>query len=768
MKHLLDSLNNAQKIAVQEIEGPGIVLAGPGSGKTRVLTHRLAWLIADGVDPFRILALTFTNKAAKEMKERVIALIGEQFGRNVWMGTFHSVFAKILRIEGHLLGYNSNYTIYDPDDSKNAIKQILKEQMISDEAYTPSNVLYRISSAKMNLIDPIEYNSDRTIQSEDLKSKHPLFGKIYSLYWNKLRSSNAMDFDDILFNMNILLRNFPEIRKAYQDKFKYILVDEYQDTCFSQYLIINILSQKYRNICVVGDDAQGIYAFRGAKIENILNFSRDYPESKVFKLEQNYRSTQNIIKAANSIIKKNEEQLDKKIWTENIEGEKIKLISSYNEVDEARQVVQDIHFVKSNFQCNNSDFAVLYRTNRQSRTLEEAFRKQNIPYRIYSGLSFYQRKEIKDLMAYFRFIINNNDEEALLRIINVPARSIGKTSLDKVIAYAISSKLSLWEVIANINAHKDKIDINNGVANRINDFATMITQLAEQQDTLNAYELADNILNQTGYLFMLQTSKEPDADVRLENVEELINGVQNFVNVATEENEELQIPKLSDFLLEVSLLTDNDTDDENDMNRVLLMTAHASKGLEFPYVYIVGLEENLFPMEKSLYERKDLEEERRLFYVAITRAMKRVVLSYAESRSQWGKRFMSSPSRFISEIDESIIEKPRKKESLPWTSSSNTENQTQNAPKLQFAPKPKNNTQPPAGFKKINDTTNYSQDDCLADKIFIGVTVNHDSFGRGKVLQVDGSGTNKKAVVFFPEVGKKNLLLKYAKLTIVE
>lgn len=768
MKHLLDSLNNAQKIAVQEIEGPGIVLAGPGSGKTRVLTHRLAWLIADGVDPFRILALTFTNKAAKEMKERVIALIGEQFGRNVWMGTFHSVFAKILRIEGHLLGYNSNYTIYDPDDSKNAIKQILKEQMISDEAYTPSNVLYRISSAKMNLIDPIEYNSDRTIQSEDLKSKHPLFGKIYSLYWNKLRSSNAMDFDDILFNMNILLRDFPEIRKAYQDKFKYILVDEYQDTCFSQYLIINILSQKYRNICVVGDDAQGIYAFRGAKIENILNFSRDYPESKVFKLEQNYRSTQNIIKAANSIIKKNEEQLDKKIWTENIEGEKIKLISSYNEVDEARQVVQDIHFVKSNFQCNNSDFAVLYRTNRQSRTLEEAFRKQNIPYRIYSGLSFYQRKEIKDLMAYFRFIINNNDEEALLRIINVPARSIGKTSLDKVIAYAISSKLSLWEVIANINAHKDKIDINNGVANRINDFATMITQLAEQQDTLNAYELADNILNQTGYLFMLQTSKEPDADVRLENVEELINGVQNFVNVATEENEELQIPKLSDFLLEVSLLTDNDTDDENDMNRVLLMTAHASKGLEFPYVYIVGLEENLFPMEKSLYERKDLEEERRLFYVAITRAMKRVVLSYAESRSQWGKRFMSSPSRFISEIDESIIEKPRKKESLPWTSSSNTENQTQNAPKLQFAPKPKNNTQPPAGFKKINDTTNYSQDDCLADKIFIGVTVNHDSFGRGKVLQVDGSGTNKKAVVFFPEVGKKNLLLKYAKLTIVE
>jgi DNA helicase-2/ATP-dependent DNA helicase PcrA len=771
VKHLLESLNDAQKHAVQETEGPGIVLAGPGSGKTRVLTHRLAWLIANGVDPFRILSLTFTNKASNEMKERVVNLIGEQEGRNVWMGTFHSVFARILRYEAHAIGYNSNFTIYDTDDSKSVIRQILKEQRIDDKIYTPSSVLHRISSAKMSLMDPTEYNANPDIQIYDHKAQRPLLGHIYSLYWNRCRRSNAMDFDDILYNMNVLLRDFPEIKDKYQRRFHYVLVDEYQDTCFSQYNIIKKLTQQHRNICVVGDDAQGIYAFRGARIENILNFSKDYPDCKVFKLEQNYRSTKNIVQAANSVIRNNEAQLEKTIWTDNSDGDKIKLINSYSETDEAVQVAQNVFQTKMNFQCENSDFAILYRTNAQSRALEEAFRKFNIPYKIYGGLSFYKRKEIKDLMAYFRITVNQNDEEAILRIINIPVRGIGKTTIDRLIVYAHQNELSLWELITEIKRYQKHIDLNNGITEKIDAFATMISRFRAQHDTINAYDLANSILYDTGYFTMLKTSTEPEAAIRLENIEELINGIQNFTKTVLQNNNETEIPTLSDFLLEVSLLTDIDEDDEDETNRVAMMTVHASKGLEFPYVYITGLEENLFPSSMSIGTREEVEEERRLFYVAITRAMKRITLSYAESRLKWGKRDLSIPSRFIDEIDERIIETPRKKESLPWTGSSSPNIESVAPSQLRYISKNNTSTQPPAGYKKLKKTVDFSDTPLVElsiDEIIPGVDVRHESFGKGKVLQVDGNGTNKKAVVFFPGAGKKNLLLKFAKLTIIE
>lgn len=772
MEHLLQSLNEAQQDAIRETSGPVMILAGPGSGKTRVLTHRIAWLISNGVDPFRILALTFTNKAAGEMKERVMKLVGSD-ARDVWMGTFHSVFARILRIEADRLGYSSNFTIYDTDDSKSVIRQILKENAIDDKTYTPSVILNRISNAKMSLINPDEYNQNSDIQAEDYKAQKPLLGHIYTLYWNRCRRSNAMDFEDLLYNMNLMLRDFPDLKEKYQKKFHYVLVDEYQDTCFSQYVIIKKLAQDHRNICVVGDDAQGIYAFRGARIENILNFSRDFPETKILKLEQNYRSTKVIVEAANSVISQNQSQLAKTIWTENIDGDKIKILRNISDSDEATNVAQEIFHAKMNNQCNNIDFAVLYRTNAQSRSLEEAFRRMNIPYKVFGSVSFYKRMEIKDLMAYFRLTVNRNDEEAVTRIINVPARGIGKTTLERIIVYAHEHDQTFWEVLTNIVQLSAEIGINKGVALKIDDFTVKIKSFQSLLETKNAYDLANHILKDTGYLNMLKASDEPEAAMRLENIEELLNGIKDFTERKLAEHPE-QHAGLGDFLLEVSLLTDLDDNDAND-DKVSLMTVHSAKGLEFPYVFITGLEENLFPSSMSMNSRSEVEEERRLFYVAVTRAMKRVTLSYAESRFRWGKREFCEPSRFIEEIDKKLLDFPRKKETTDWSAErtmyfdSEFEKKSEirfNQKSIHVAKKTPNEV--PQGFKKINQTADDHGHIAEVQEIVAGADVEHDKFGKGKVLQVDGNDSEKKAVVFFPAFGKKNLLLKYAKLKILK
>ncbi len=775
MSNLLQSLNEAQQIAVQETEGPVMILAGPGSGKTRVLTHRIAWLIENGVDPFKILALTFTKKAAGEMKDRIMNLAGNQ-ARDLWMGTFHSVFARILRVEAHRLGYSPNFTIYDTDDSKSVIKQILKENRIDDKMYTPSFVLHRISGAKMSLLNPQEYKSNPEIQADDLKANKPLLGYIYEIYWNRCRRSNAMDFEDLLYNMNLLIRDFPDVKSKYQKRFNYILVDEYQDTCFSQYIIIKKLAQEHRNLCVVGDDAQGIYAFRGARIENILNFSRDFPETKVMKLEQNYRSTKVIVNAANSIISNNKGQLAKTIWTDNPDGDKVKVLRNLSENDEAINVVQDIFQTKMNNHCNNRDFAVLYRTNAQSRALEEAFRKMNIPYRVYGSVSFYKRKEIKDLMSFFRIVVNQNDEEALLRIINVPPRGIGKTTIDRIIVFAHENNLTFWETLKSVKTNVKAIGINQGVAGRIEDFVVMIKSFVALHDTKDVYALADHVLKSSGYLNMLKSSDDPETAMRLENIEGLMNGIKEFAEKTTAETPDV-VPTMTDFLLEVSLLTDLDDKDEND-DRVSLMTAHSAKGLEFPYVYITGLEENLFPSVMSLNTRSEVEEERRLFYVALTRAMKKVTLSWAESRFRWGKREYSEPSRFIEEIDYELLDLPRQKETPDWSAQRKEyfDSELEMPAQLRFKPAfvKKENTEqqnnPPKGFKKLNKQPSSAavEFEINAEGIVVGTDVEHEKFGKGKVLQIDGSGTDRKAVVFFPAFGKKNLLLKFAKLKILK
>jgi len=774
VKHLLQDLNEAQQLVVQETNGPVMILAGPGSGKTRVLTYRIAWLIENGVDPFRIMALTFTNKASGEMKERLTKIIGNE-ARNIWMGTFHGIFGRILRIEAHRLGYNSNFTIYDTDDSKSIIKQILKENSLDDKVYNPGLVFHRISGAKTSLVSPAAYNNNTEIQGEDYKAQKPLLGKIYELYWNRCRRSNAMDFDDLLFNMNLLMRDFPEVMEKYQNMFHYVLVDEYQDTCLSQYKIVKKLAEKHRNICVVGDDAQGIYAFRGARIENILNFSKDFPETKVFKLEQNYRSTQVIVDAANSIISNNESQITKTIWTDNDAGDKIKVIRNSSDAEEALSVAQDIFHTKVNQRCLNVDFAVLYRTNAQSRALEEAFRKMNIPYRIIGSVSFYKRKEIKDVMAYFRLTVNLSDEEAIVRIINAPARGIGKTTVDRIIVYAHENDLTFWDVISSIETNHKELGLSSGALKKLDDFAVMIKRFRIQMETLHAYDIAELILKDSGYLNMLKVSDELESSLRMENVEELLNGIKNFTDAAEIENPEV-VPTLGDFLLEVSLLTDLDDDGVNE-DRVSMMTAHSAKGLEFPYVYITGLEENLFPSIMSMNTKSELEEERRLFYVALTRAMIRVTLSYAESRFKWGKRESCEPSRFLTEIDEKLLDMPRKKEIPDWghQTSQGFESDFESTPKLRVksgAPAIKKPVEPPVGFKKIGNISAQSQNQSQnvefdIQNVIPGTEVEHEKFGKGKVLQIDGSGAEKKAVVFFPAFGKKNLLLKFAKLKIV-
>lgn len=771
-QNILKALNTEQRAAVEATEGPVMVIAGAGSGKTRVLTYRVAHLISIGIDPFNILALTFTNKAAREMKARNMKLVGASEARNVWMGTFHSVFARILRKEGHRLGYPSNYSIYDTDDSKSLIKSIIKGQNLDPKMYTPNLVLGRISASKTNLISANDYLEDPEIQTQDKMAAKPMLGRLYKIYQTRCFKASAMDFDDLLFNFNILLRDFPDALSKYQRQFKYILVDEYQDTNYAQYLIVKKLAANNENLCVVGDDAQSIYGFRGANIQNILNLKRDYPELRTFKLEQNYRSTQNIVKAANGIILNNKEQIQKTIWTQNAPGKKIPLLRATSDAEEGRMVANAIFELEMNEHLPHEAFAILYRTNAQSRSLEEALRKINIPYRIYGGLSFYKRKEVKDLLAYYRLVVNPSDREALLRIINYPARGIGKTSLEKIVITANEHEKSIWEIIEHIKSVQ--IDIAPRTKAKVYDFVTMIKSFRAALKVRNAYDLAKHISSSTGLMKELYEDKTPEGLSRFENLEELLNAIKDFSEKEREPTENLAelnntpngFRTLDEFMQDVALLTDADTDDKDDTNKVSLMTVHMAKGLEFPYVFITGLEENLFPSIQSLGERENLEEERRLFYVALTRGEKGVTISYAQNRYKWGNLEFTEPSRFIEEIDEQYLDALLSNSASAALKTADVDLPTATGTKTESQPAIKKKN-----LKKVNTPSTASSKgnpSAIELSIQAGMEVEHHKFGKGKVLNVEGNASNKKATVFFTNIGQKNLLLRFAKLKILQ
>ncbi len=765
MTDILDELNEEQRRAAAVIDGPIMIIAGAGSGKTRTLTYRIAHLIDKGIDPFNILALTFTNKAANEMKERITQLVGLE-AKNIWMGTFHSIFAKILRFEATRLGYTSSFTIYDTDDTKSAIRQIVKGLSLDSKCYKESHIQSRISMAKSNLISPDDYAANTEIQQADAAAQKPMIGEIYRLYNARLKNSNAMDFDDLLFNTNVLLRDFPDVLLKYQERFRYILVDEYQDTNFAQYLIVKKLSARYENLCVVGDDAQSIYAFRGANIQNILNFKRDYPDVKLFKLEQNYRSTQNIVNAANSIISNNRDQIKKDIWTENGEGELIQLIEAADERLEGAMIAESISKYKKNGDLQYSDFAVLYRNNVQSRAIEESLRKMNIPYKIYSGLSFYRRKEIKDVLSYLRLVINNHDDEAMIRIINKPARGIGQTTLDRIQIAASDNEVSCWTVMENLESFN--LGINQGISNRINDFVMMIKASTANLYNVNAYDLAKDIITRSGILRALKEDDDDENQVRIENIEELLNGIQEFCekeDLITPDSEDenivnadgQQIKTLDMYLQQVLLLTDEEGDND-EAPKVSLMTIHAAKGLEFPYVYVAGMEENLFPSVLSVMDRRDLEEERRLFYVAVTRAEKQLTLSCATTRYQYGKSSCQEMSRFVKEIDQKYIDIPLQQFHFPKVGE--LPERFRN-----FAKKKTLNTEK---LKRVSYGPTSGNTDAERDSIQAGMRVQHSKFGVGKVISIEGEGDSRAAIVFFEAFGQKKLLLRYAKLTILD
>ena len=771
MTDILNGLNNPQREAVTTVEGPVMVIAGAGSGKTKALTHRIAYMIQEGINPFSIMALTFTNKAAKEMKDRIMKLVDPHAARNVWMGTFHSIFARILRIEAQHLGFTPDFTIYDTDDSKQLINAILKERELDTKAYPAKYILHRISMAKSALYTPEDYCNNFDIQQQDLRANKPLIGEIFKTYNNRLQRANAMDFDDILFYTNVLLRDFPEILYKYQQRFEYILVDEYQDTNYAQYLIIRRIAAMRENICVVGDDAQSIYGFRGANIQNILNFKNDYPEQRLIRLEQNYRSTKTIVNAANSVIDHNKDQIKKKVWSDKEEGELITVLRATSDNEEGTLVANSIFGYKMSRQLNNKDFAILYRTNSQSRSIEEALRKQDIRYRIYGGLSFYDRKEVKDLLAYFRVVINPHDEQALLRIINYPARGIGKTTIERLMVVADERQKGIWDVISSEEDPMPK-DFNSGTVNKLRNFATMIKSFQTLLNKQNAIELAKHICNTVGIIKDLKEDDTPEGLARVQNIEELLNAIMEFsdkqVDEVTGEQNEVTLNK---FMEDVALLTDQDKKNDEDDDYVTLMTIHSAKGLEFPYVYIVGLEENLFPGIQSLSTREDLEEERRLFYVALTRAETKLVLSYAESRYRWGNLTLSEPSRFIEEIDQSLIERTRKA-SFRGTSSFDEGINFSNPFSKSFQTRrdfQKKTTQP-SSATPINTPKNNNSDFVAAtpDEIDEGMRVLHQKFGQGTVMKVEGIGPNKKATVMFDDCGSKQLMLKFAKLNILK
>ena len=753
MDNYLEHLNQSQSAAVTQLEGPMMVIAGPGSGKTRVLTYRIAHLITSGTDSFNILALTFTNKAAKEMRNRIESIVESHEARNLWMGTFHAVFSKILRIEAEKINYTSNFTIYDTADAKSLIKSIIKEIGLDKDLYKPSVIQNRISSLKNSFISPKDYENSPELLQTDKIAKRDAFGSIYQKYNQRCFKSGAMDFDDLLLNTYHLLNEFPDILYKYQNKFKYILVDEYQDTNHVQYLIIKKLAALNENICVVGDDAQSIYSFRGANIQNILNFKVDYPDFKTFKLEQNYRSTSNIVNLANSLITHNKKQIEKEVWTQNNAGEKTIVCKTLNDNEEGRIVANTIYqlYIKEN--TNWQDYAILYRTNAQSRSLEEALRKKNIPYKIYGGLSFYARKEVKDVLAYFRMCINPKDEEALKRIINYPTRGIGTTTLQKLIIAANKNELSIWEVIESLE--KYEIKINKGTTEKLHQFATLINSYIVQKEKLDAYTLAEQIVKTSGVFHDLYEDKTAEGVSRFENLQELLNGIKDFSEKAAEDSNALEL-----FMQDVALLTDADNEKEDDYNKVTLMTIHAAKGLEFPYVFVVGMEENLFPSMMTMDSRDGLEEERRLFYVAITRAEKRLFLSYALNRFKWGQYTDCKPSRFLEELNKNFIE-----ESAIKLNEQTTEKKPYKIfAKTKKAEKPKLSIT--RNLKKVSAAKLDIRPSNLQN-LQVGINVKHSRFGKGKILKIEGEDANKKATVFFEAVGQKMLLLKFARLEIL-
>jgi len=772
LKQYLNQLNEAQLAPTLQKEGPMIIIAGAGSGKTRVLTYRIAYLMSEGVDPFNILSLTFTNKAAREMKTRIASIVGDSEAKNLWMGTFHSVFAKILRIEADKLGYPSNFTIYDTQDSQRLISSIIKEKKLDKDIYKHKQVQSRISSYKNSLITVKAYFQNPELKESDAMAKRPEMGEIYKEYVSRCFKAGAMDFDDLLLKTNELITRFPEVLAKYQDRFRYILVDEYQDTNHSQYLIVRALSDRFQNICVVGDDAQSIYAFRGANINNILNFQKDYDNVKLFRLEQNYRSTKNIVNAANSIIEKNQTKLEKVVWTANEEGPKIIVNRSLTDGDEGRYIASTIFDNKMQNQAKNGDFAVLYRTNAQSRSIEDALRKRGLEYRIYGGLSFYQRKEIKDVLSYLRIILNPSDEEALKRIINFPGRGIGQTTIDRLIVSANEHDKTIFEILKHLD--ELPININAGTKTKLQNFRTMIESFKVMSQTANAFDLAEHVCKVSGLIQEFKKDGTPEAISRMENIEELLNGIKDFV----EGQQELadSTGSIAEFLEDVALATDLDNEEGEDSDKVALMTIHLAKGLEFPFVYIVGLEEDLFPSAMSMSTREELEEERRLFYVALTRAEKQAYLTYALSRYRWGKLVDSEPSRFIEEIDDQYLEIVTPKEERrfnPMLSADifgDVDTNTVRYKKPAYMKKKTKTVEKfkistPKNLKKVSETNSNSN--VFDTKLIVGDVVNHQRFGKGNVLSIEGKAADLKAEIKFETGGVKKLLLRFAKLEII-
>lgn len=781
VEEFLQDLNESQQQAVLYNEGPSLVIAGAGSGKTRVLTYKIAFLLESGYAPYNILALTFTNKAAREMKERIASIVGGPTAARLWMGTFHSIFSRILRVNADRLGFTSDFTIYDTSDSRSLLKSIIKEKDLDDKIYKPASVQAIISNAKNALITPQAYRENKDLVESDERAKRPLIKDIYQTYWNRCQKAGAMDFDDLLLYTNILFRDHPDVLERYRQIFRFILVDEYQDTNFAQHLIIHQLSKGHNHICVVGDDAQSIYSFRGANISNILNLKSDYPGCKTFKLERNYRSTQNIVRAANSLIDKNKEQIRKQVYSENAVGNKIDVLSAYSDFEEGYMVANRVSEMKRLSKYAYNDFVILYRTNAQSRIFEEALRKKNIPYRIYGGLSFYQRKEIKDVIAYFRLAINPHDEEAIKRVINYPARGIGDTTLGKIIECGIHNDVSLWQVIATPLEYA--LPVNNGTLNRIQKFKELIEEFIDANNKMNAMDIAELIIRRSGIFTEIYADRSPENLSRQENLQELMNGIQEFCSLRQEEGvEEIA---LTDFLAEISLATDQDEKEDGDSDKVTMMTIHASKGLEFKNVFVVGLEEDLFPAALSKNSERELEEERRLLYVAMTRAEENCVLSYAATRYRNGQPTAMPPSRFLKDIDPAYLNMPSElkpkqnvedgihsfsSRSLGVYSSSRQTFFKQEEPVL--PPKkqdlPLKSYSPRLKRLDVVNTSSVSGGSVSIKGLDVGARIRHDRFGSGIVTEISGEGDNRKIGVEFEQVGKKQLLLKFAKFTIVK
>ena len=773
MSQYLQALNPVQREAVECTQGPVMVIAGAGSGKTRVLTYRVAHLMNSGVDPFNILSLTFTNKAAREMKDRIERVLGSTDAKNLWMGTFHSVFAKILRIEGHRLGFPSNFTIYDSEDSKKVISELIKQMALDKEIYKTKTIASRISSYKNNLITPKTYLNRLELQEADASARIPKLGDVYSAYMEKCFRAGAMDFDDLLLKTNELFMKFPDALAKYQERFKYILVDEYQDTNHSQYLIIKALASRFENICVVGDDAQSIYAFRGANIRNILNFQKDYNNANFFKLEQNYRSTGCIVNAANSLIKNNKEQLEKNIWTANPLGEKIVIHKSVSDSDEGNYAAQTIWEKNIREHQPFDNFAILYRTNAQSRAFEDSFRRKNIPYRIFGGLSFYQRKEVKDLISYVRLVVNLKDDEAFKRIINLPARGIGETTLARLSICANKHSTSLWE--AARNASEWEIKINQPTKEKLLSFCDLILSFQILSSQKDAFDIMEHIARASGLVKFLNDDKTPEGVSRYENIQELLNGIKDFV----EEQKQIEDgdQSIDAYLEDIALITDAERKEKDERPKVSLMTIHLAKGLEFPNVFVVGLEENLFPSMMSIGSQSDLEEERRLFYVALTRAKKKAYLTYSHVRYRWGKLIDCEPSRFLDEIDgeyldihipEYQLSKNRSKQindsfSLPSNSKNYSKKPSKKTPinTVKFVR--------PANLKPIGSST-VSNDlkEEYNNNLEVGQRILHERFGTGTITNITGESMDQKATIVFDNAGEKKLLLKFAKLQLIK